>query len=401
MPVLADFSPQGAPGQAGRAYIESRNASESWMDRAQGREMNKQTMDIRENEELQRRLIQPIKIQQEKTQMALGALELETAQKTLQQEQELAPIVGSARSEFNEIMRIPDTNVRAQRGLEWMSKYGQMANLQKTQQEFTGYKDIIGKMYVEQQTLNRLAETERLKNTGPESPIGKMAGDYKKAMASGDRETADWILAGIKSDITPKGMQLEVGPDGGIRFFQGAGNLTTPNTTLSQKQEFNQERILREGYQLMNILRPEDLGIQGVVGETVGGFLGQLDPKYAEAQVAENRSRLRSFREGTLRAVSDDTRFSNADRHAIEQMLPSDGWVENLPQARGKLRAIMSIMAQRKNAESARRGEKSWADLPPEELVKEAKAGKIDKDAAAAVLEALHFDWVNAQAGGE
>jgi len=368
------------------------------MERASRLRQQQQMEQMNEVRVAQARIMAPIEAEKAKADLATQLAQLEAARQTQITKAQLAPMLPVARKEFNDMMLMTDPKAKANAALSFSGKYAQLSNFKETQQEFQAYDQIAQNLYKEQSAINAAQEAARLRDLGPDSPLGKMVSDYDKARAAGRPEVAEWLLAGIKQEITPKGMQLEVGPDGGIRFFQGQGGLTTPNTTKSQERQYQQERLIREGAQLMNLLRPEDLGVQGVIGETMGGFLGQIDPSMAQAQVAENRTRLRTFREGALRSVSDDSRFSNQDRKAIENMLPDDGWVENLPQARAKLKAVLTIFAQRATQEAKRQGGKSWTELPPEEIVEAARSGQIDKDAAAAILDALHGEWVRSQA---
>lgn len=401
----AQFQPASAPGAfTGDAY-EGYFKGQTMMQRAAQfrtqQQLQQQELQQRATEEQQKVLMRPIEVAKNQADLATGLVQLEGARQTQLNRTALAPLLPVARQEFNNLMLMTDPKAKASAALSFAGKYAQLSNFKETETEFKSYDAIAKQLYSEQTAIAHLQEAERLKDMGPDSPVGKLILDYDKARAAGHNEAATYLLEAIKKQSTPSGTQIEVGPDGGIRFFQGQGGLTTPNTTKSQERQYQQERLIREGGQLLNILRPEDLGIQGNIGETAGGFLGQLNPDMANAQVAENRTRLRTFRESALRAVSDDSRFSNNDRKAIEEMLPSDGWVENLPQAKGKLKAVLTIFAQRATNEASRQGKTSWTALPPEEIVKGAREGKIDKDAAAAILDALHSDWVRKQTGGK
>lgn len=343
----------------------------------------------------------PLRAAKMKADIANSMQEYQSALQMQEAEAQMTPLVGQAAQEFNQLMMETDPDKKANAALNFSGKYAQFRNTKKWGPQFEAYNKIATELYSENTAIRRLQEAERLKAIGPESPIGHMVADYNKARAAGKDEDAAFILAKLKEDITPKGMKLEIGPDGAITLSQGSmeGGLTTTNTTKSQERQYQQERLIREGGQLLSLLRPEDLGVQGNIGELAGGFLGQLDPKLANEQVAQNRTRLKSFRESALRAVSDDSRFSNADRSAIEGMLPSEGWLENLPQAKGKLKAVLTIFAERATNEAQRQGKQSWTELPPEQIIEAARAGKIDKDAAAAILDVLHGEWVKAQSG--
>lgn len=235
---------------------------------------------------------------------------------------------------------------------------------------------------------------------GPSSPMGKLLQDLKGARDRGDTEQAELLLASAKKDATPSGMALTVGPDGSVQLVQGPNGLTTGTAGRSQEAQFQSERVVREGAQLLQRLRAEDVGAMGVVKENfVNKGLAQINPAMADEVAQANRTSLRAFREGALKQVSGDARFSNADRTAIEKMLPSDGVFESLPSAQAKILAVLHIMQGRAGAEAGRRGETSIVDQPPEKLVEAAKAGKIDPQVAAALLNALHPEYVDKATG--
>src|SRR5690606_35013314 len=133
---------------------------------------------------------------------------------------------------------------------------------------------------------------------------------------------------------------------------------------------------MSEGAELLRTLRAEDLGIQGVVKEDlINKGLAQLRPVLADKTTSENRMKLRAWREGTMRQISADTRFSNADRSAIERLLPQDGAFESLPSAQAKILAVLNIMQERAANEASRRGATSFFQTP--EGIREAvKAGR-------------------------
>lgn len=399
MPVGATFEPQAKPDETVRNAIDLLGTQQSLMQRAtQAKQMER----MRELQIAQEEFMQPIKRATAQAELFNVGQQYDAALQTQQTRKQAYEMLPAARKEFDSLISIQEPERRETAALDWAARYSQLANIQEIAPEWGAKLNIAAKMSVEAQAIRKMREnvmSARLKNqyAPPGSPLGKMLQDLERATAEGKEDEAKYLKTAIEQEITPKGMQLEIGPEGTIRFFQGAGGLTTQNTTKSQEREYQQERLIREGAQLTRLLTPEDLGLQGVLRENLGGLLGQIDPKLAETQVAENRSRLRAYREGALRAVSDDARFSNKDREAIEKMFPSDSWIENLPQAKAKLRTAVAIFAQRASAESARRGQKSITDLSPEELVAQARDGKIDKDVAAALLDALHADWLKAQ----
>lgn len=400
MAVIPEVDVNARIGTLPDSYNIGFDRQQSLMDRSHERGLTRRDESRKEAEYA---VMQPILAAKHQAEFATATATLTNAKHMEELKTRAATESVQAAKDFTEANQLPDFSKKASALAEVQAKYSWLTMIP----EYKGFVETVNNARAEAHMsamadakLKEQMEMTKARLAGPDSPLGKMLGDYDVALKSGDVEKSRWIKQGIENEITPKGMSLEVGPDGSIRLNQGGGaGLTTTNTTKSQERQYQQERLIREGGQLLNILRPEDLGVQGNIGETAGGFLGQLDPEMAKAQVAENRTRLRTFRESALRAVSDDARFSNQDRKAIEQMLPSDGWVENLPQAKAKLKAVITIFAERAQNEAKRQGKQSWTQATPEELVKAARDGKIDKDAAAAILEALHPEWVAEQSG--
>jgi len=235
----------------------------------------------------------------------------------------------------------------------------------------------------------------------PQSTTGKLLADLNLAKAEGRAEDVKYLKAALDEEILPSGMMLETGPNGQFIFKQGKGSLTTQSTTQSQERQYQSERVMKEGAELLSKLRPEDLGFAGVVQESfINKGLAQIVPGMADSSVSARRTQLRQFREVALKTISSDSRFSNTDRKAIESLLPEDGVFESYPSARAKLYAAIELMSRRSSTEAERRGEKSLADATPEELLEMGRSGKVPKEQAAALLHALHPDFVTRQKAG-
>jgi len=196
----------------------------------------------------------------------------------------------------------------------------------------------------------------------------------------------------------PSGTQLEVNKDGTISFRQGtAGSMTNSSQTDAQKNQFNYERIYAQGDALKNKLTDADVGVQGNVNELINSTVGQVNPNLIKEQVAKNRTELAMFREGALRSISGDTRFSNADRAALEKIMAGSGWLESAPAARAKITTVQEILRERAGMESGRQGKTSILYETPENIVKAAKDGKVPPEMAAQLLSSLHPEWVAEQ----
>jgi hypothetical protein len=93
--------------------------------------------------------------------------------------------------------------------LEWISRYGQMANLKETEQEFGSYKDIIGKMYTEQLAIKKLGRTAEIATFE----------HLTTGLSPEEKQTARKVATGVQARPSSAAIQYKevVGPDGVTR----------------------------------------------------------------------------------------------------------------------------------------------------------------------------------------
>jgi hypothetical protein len=124
----------------------------------------------------------------------------------------------------------------------------------------------------------------------------------------------------------------------------------TTTTTLSKAQQGLAEAqgAIAELNTLEQTLRPEDVGVAGVVGEQIFDiYLPQLGFDTADVKRMDNRTKIQSLAQGLMRDVSDDERFTENDRKFIQEMLVKPTMGESYPKAMSKLTTIKSIIAKR------------------------------------------------------
>ncbi len=139
MPVLPDFSPQGAPGQTGRAFMDARDHAESWMDRAQRREAVGQEMEIRKRQMAMNELERPVKEAQLKAQISgiAASVANQTEMENLKAKANL--VSTSANNEFLDVMQLADFNSKATALAGLQAKYQWMSLVP----EYKGFVDTI------------------------------------------------------------------------------------------------------------------------------------------------------------------------------------------------------------------------------------------------------------------
>ncbi len=123
---------------------------------------------------------------------------------------------------------------------------------------------------------------------------------------------------------------------------------TTAMTTRAQENTVKYENALSLIKDLQQGLAPGDVGASGLLGEMVmDRTLAQLDPSFANKDRIEKRTALGALRESLMRTVSDDPRFSNADREQVSKLLPSTGLFESYPDAMGRMSKVKDILTDR------------------------------------------------------
>jgi hypothetical protein len=153
---------------------------------------------------------------------------------------------------------------------------------------------------------------------------------------------------------------------------------TTAMTTKAQEKTVQYEDALSLINQLEKSLAPSDVGAAGLIGEMV---LDRTLPQFGVEQYfsgarVKKRVALGALRESLLRQVSDDTRFSNADRKEIQKILPSTGIFESQPDALYRMEQVKEILQDRIRAYSGATGASAPASVKTREtIVNEYNAG--------------------------
>lgn len=224
------------------------------------------------------------------------------------------------------------------------------------------------------------------KTEGPQSQEGKMAADIELYEKAGNKEAADALRAALRKQGAPtKGMKI-TGPDGSIIEIGGSGDLTPGDQSAQAIRQASLQRVLGEAEQLRSMIRPQDLGIKGNVMELFTAYGSQLGLKGDDA-VVRNRTMIRQFREGALRIMSDEKgAFSNKDRAAIEQLLPSDKMDESPETFVQKMDAVNMVLGGRSKALAASFGNDSIFNLPEDQLGRLYQEGKLSDTEVRAVL---------------
>lgn len=171
-----------------------------------------------------------------------------------------------------------------------------------------------------------------------------------------------------------------------------AGGATTATVNRAQQNLSDTQKAISELSDLERTLRPKDVGISGVWGETV---LDRVLPQFGfgrgDIERMDNRTKLKSIAQSLLREVSADNRFTENDRRAIEAIVPKSGVVESYENAIRSSRTLRRIFAKRALIESQTIAQPPplWAleSLDNIGLSESARSGLITKDQALAEFD--------------
>lgn len=240
-----------------------------------------------------------------------------------------------------------------------------------------------------QQHYKTMEEAAKGRLEAPLSPVGRLQMDYDRAVKSGNTEAAEQLKAAIEQSISNKGRSIYMGTDaegkpifemteGGAPSRAGAlGKATTAMTTQAQQKLAQYENSAELLNWLQRKLRPEHVGAAGVVGELVlDKVLPQLGAQTANRGRVDVRTALTTAREGLMREISGDPRFSNVDRQEIAKALPSSGVFESYDDAQQRIATVRRILANRGKVYAQTLGIKppGWA-MPIQEIIQRYQDG--------------------------
>lgn len=125
------------------------------------------------------------------------------------------------------------------------------------------------------------------------------------------------------------------------------GEATQATASYSQREYLHLKNAVPLLENLQKVLTASDVGSIGYLGELWDRSVGQLYPDMVGVARTKNRTELKATIEGLMRRMSEDTRFSNADRAEIKAMMPSLGILESPARAKIQLGKLTEILKGR------------------------------------------------------
>ena len=161
------------------------------------------------------------------------------------------------------------------------------------------------------------------------------------------------------------GMDLEVGPDGGVRFRTGVNDYTVGTAGRLEQNAIRSRQTANNMVTLFDTLSADALGVRGQWNEqVVNRGLAQIYPDIARADVTAQQSFLRNTILQDARTLLQNDRLAQADRDAIDRLMPDpDAFWESLPRARSAVATVALLAAY--NSEFADQMRGGQEALPP------------------------------------
>lgn len=222
------------------------------------------------------------------------------------------------------------------------------------------------------------------------SNLGKLLQERKDA-APEDRAQYDRVIGhlgekmGVSMQQDDQGRWIvNYGPQQGT-----VGTASVATQSMAQRKLLKYEAASELINHLQKNMEGGHIGLSGVLGEYVGDkILPQLGVDSFRGKRADVRSTMIAARESLLREISDDTRFSNADREEISKALPSSGVFESLPNAQQRLATVRDIL----NARGRTYSEGLGISKPEWSLTADEIKALYDKNQATGGKEGLSFE---------
>lgn len=207
---------------------------------------------------------------------------------------------------------------------------------------------------------------------------------------TGEPVPAGTTLRGIG---TGGGLTVESDGAGGFRVTTGGGGkggMTSASRTESEKQITSAEQFSLDVKDLLTRLDAGDVGVVGNVTELFRNkILAQVNPKFGDAQTAEDRTKLRQIAETAVKVFGAPP-FSNMDRLAAQRLVASTGWLTSELEAKATLGMVAQIADERASYAAGTLGRKPLTDLSPQEMHAAVNADKLDARTGLRALQLLH-----------
>ena len=194
----------------------------------------------------------------------------------------------------------------------------------------------------------------------------------------------------------PTGLKLRV-TDDGVEFVTGGQDLTSTSVTDAERAKRQTTQVLAGISTLNNLFQESVKSGKPIIGAlaTFKGFLNKTVAQFVPGLFDKDRAKFeratKVLRQTSLRVVSDETRFSEADRDFIFDLFPSVGVFGSEQEAEIKISVLTAFFTRRFSSALDDLGidQASIPQITPEEIREASKNGFLGEEEAGKILRQL------------
>ncbi|MCH8240371.1 MAG: hypothetical protein IIB62_10055 [Proteobacteria bacterium] len=194
----------------------------------------------------------------------------------------------------------------------------------------------------------------------------------------------------------PTGLKLRV-TDDGVEFVTGGQELTPASTTGAQKTKRQTTELLANVSTLKRLFEKSIKAGKPIIGALPAfrGFLNKTLVQFVPGLFDKDRAKferaVKAVRQTALRVVSDETRFSEADRDFVFDLFPSVSIFGSEEEAAVKMNVLVAFFARRFSSALTDLGidQASIPQITPEDIRVAMESGFLDEEEGGKILRQL------------
>ena len=148
----------------------------------------------------------------------------------------------------------------------------------------------------------------------------------------------------------PTGVRAVIGKDGNIRFSTGGLDLPASTENRLRSSVRSGQELLTNIGTMLNQVKEGGSDVVGPLG-MFKGFVNVTAASFLPALFSRDRAnferQLRITREASKRVISDEERFTDADRDYVNELFPTPGFFGNPPAAEAKMQVMSAFFLRR------------------------------------------------------
>ncbi len=282
MPVLADFQPEGRPGEAAALL---RDSQQSWMQQADRTKANALQRQQAEQDLLRQRILMPVIQAKARADVVQAKTQYDGALRTQDLREQSYKLYDQAGQDFDALNLIPDDKLRAQASREWLSRYSQLEN--------------IAELKGEMAAKNHLA-TANIMNSVKLDMLGGAAGAQFDRLTEGftpeEKDKAKRVKTGIAGRASGAAKQYKI-----VTGFGGAPSLVALDPNEVRAEVVGTGETYADGKTTPATQQPGEGGQSTFTGQTTKDKARDTEAGKQEADYAANLQKTKPKRQMALK----------------------------------------------------------------------------------------------------